>query len=107
MKPYIQELAQNVTQRGVPTMRPLWYEFPEDPDTQGVNDQYFLGNRYLVAPVTVQGATNRSVYFPGAGVTYQNVFDKSDKVTTPSTGGIRKVVSAPLDVIPVYIREGM
>ena len=25
MKPYIKELAQNVTARGVPTMRPLWY----------------------------------------------------------------------------------
>lgn len=107
MKPYIQELAQNVTARGVPTMRPLWYEFPTDPLTRGVNDQYFLGNKYLVAPVTVQGATNRSVYFPGAGVTYQNVFDASDKVTTPSTGGIRKVVQAPLEIIPVYIREGI
>lgn len=30
LKPYIAELAVNVSARGVPTMRPLWWNFPED-----------------------------------------------------------------------------
>ena len=51
MKPYIAELSANVTATGVPTMRPLWYEFPEDHGAYGINDQYFLGPKYLVAPV--------------------------------------------------------
>jgi len=63
LKPYIQELAQNVSARGVPTMRPLWWEFPEDKFTVGVDDQYMLGPKLLVAPVTEQGSTGRSVYF--------------------------------------------
>ena len=43
IKPYIQELARNVTSHGVPTMRPLAYEFPADPKCWGLNDQYMLG----------------------------------------------------------------
>ena len=44
LKPYIAELAANVTARGVPTMRPLWYEFPTDAKCIGVNDQYLRAN---------------------------------------------------------------
>ena len=64
IKPYIAELALNVTARGVPTMRPLWWEFPSDPDVLEINDQYMLGPRLLVAPVVVQGATSRRVVPP-------------------------------------------
>ena len=39
LKPYIAELAANVTAFGVPTMRPLALEFPADPATAGINDQ--------------------------------------------------------------------
>ena len=39
LKPYIQELDRNVTSRGVPTMRPLAYEFPGDSNCRGINDQ--------------------------------------------------------------------
>ena len=67
IKPYIQELARNVTSHGVPTMRPLAYEFPADPKCRGLNDQYMLGPKYLVAPVTVENATTRTLYFPAGG----------------------------------------
>jgi alpha-glucosidase (family GH31 glycosyl hydrolase) len=99
MKPYIAELAANVTATGVPTMRPLWYEFPDDPKCVGVNDQYTLGPKYLVAPITTQGATNRTMVFP-AGASWKNIFDASDVVK----GGVTKMVKAPLDTIPVFER---
>ena len=99
LKPYIAELAANVTKTGVPTMRPLWYEFPDDANCVGVNDQYTLGPKYLVAPVTTQGATNRSVVFP-KGASWKNLFDPSDVVV----GGVTKMVKAPLDTIPVFER---
>ena len=54
MKEYIKELAANVTATGVPTARPLWWEFPKDNMTISIDDQYFLGPKYLVAPVTIQ-----------------------------------------------------
>jgi len=98
MKPYITELAKNVTASGVPTMRPLFYEFPEDKSAYGINNQYMLGPKYLVAPVTVQGQTNRSMYFP-EGATWTNLFTKE-----VVQGGKTMVVDAPLENLPVYIR---
>lgn len=72
LKPYIQALDRNVTAQGVPTMRPLAYEFPHDAKCRGIDDQYLLGPDFLVAPVTVQNATSREVYFP---VMYGNVMN--------------------------------
>lgn len=99
MKPYIAALAANVSLLGVPTARPLWWEFPDDPAAWGVDDQYLLGPDYLVAPVTLENATSRSVVFP-AGAVWTSVWNASDRVV----GGVTVVVDAPLAVIPAYRR---
>eukprot|EP00041_Stephanoeca_diplocostata_P012221 m.203848 g.203848 ORF g.203848 m.203848 type:complete len:702 (+) comp18865_c0_seq2:159-2264(+) len=99
LKPYIGELAANVSARGVPTMRPLWWNFPEDAHAVGITDQYMLGDRLLVAPVTLQNATSRAVYFPGdVSVKWQNYFNASEV----HLGGHVSTVAAPLDSIPVF-----
>ena len=61
LKPYIRELAVDVTKHGVPTMQPLWWESPADTMCVGVSlgDQYLLG-----APVTTQNVTDWIVCFP-------------------------------------------
>jgi alpha-D-xyloside xylohydrolase len=100
LRPYISALAVNVTRDGVPTARPLWWEFPGDPAAWGVDDQYMLGPDYLVAPVTTQNTTSRSVVFP-AGATWTSVWNASDVVV----GGSTKVVDAPLTIIPAYLRS--
>ena len=97
---YMAELALNVTKLGVPTMRPMWWSFPTDPATVGLNEQYMLGDRLLVAPVTVQNATSREVYFP-VGASWKPYFDEH---AAPIAGGQTKVVDAPLAMIPVYER---
>jgi len=102
--PYIRALSHNVTADGVPTMRPLAYEFPKDEGAANVNDQYMLGPSLLVAPVTVQNATSRSVYFPcdaGVATKWVSYWDASVVVACSPTA---KQVDAPLDVIPVYVR---
>ena len=100
MREYIHELAVNVSATGVPTMRPLWYEFPDDKDAVGKNDQYLFGPDYLVNPVTKQGATSRMVYFP-KGAEWVNIFNEKEVVK----GGQSLEVSAPLDIIPVYKKQ--
>jgi alpha-D-xyloside xylohydrolase len=99
LKPYIQALDANVTKFGVPTMRPLAYEFPLDQGCRGIDDQYMLGPKYLVAPVTAQNATTRKLYFP-AGADWRDVW--SGEVVK---GGQAMTVKAPLDVIPAYERQ--
>jgi len=100
MKGYLKELDRNVTAHGVPTMRPLAFEFPNDPKARGIDDQYMLGPSYLVAPVTAQNATTRTMYFP-AGANWASVFHPS---SAPIEGGQILTVPAPLDDIPVYVR---
>ena len=102
IKPYIQELDRNVSSKGVPTMRPLAYEFPADTKCGGINDQYMLGPKYLVAPVTLQNATTRVVYFP-AGAEWVDILGKDP--TKVIAGGQTLMVDAPLDTIPVYSRK--
>lgn len=97
LKPYIQELAQNVSKHGVPTVRPLWWMFPDDASARDINDQYFLGADLMVAPVYKQGAVSREVYFP-AGASWQSFFNASEVIT----GGQTVIIPTPLDLVPVY-----
>ena len=99
LKPYIAELAANVTATGVPTMRPLWWEFPDDPAAHGLDLQYMLGPRLLVAPVVLQGASTLSVYFP-AGASWVSFWDP----TVVVSGGAVREVDAPLGKTPAYWR---
>ncbi|MEM8987945.1 MAG: hypothetical protein AAGC95_14610, partial [Pseudomonadota bacterium] len=38
--------------------------YPDDPDTWDLSDQYMLGDSLLVAPILEEGADSRPVYFP-------------------------------------------
>ncbi len=44
--------------------RPLAFDFPEDTEARGVEDQLLLGNEVMVAPVYNQNARGRYVYLP-------------------------------------------
>mmetsp|Transcript_162 Transcript_162/g.290 ORF Transcript_162/g.290 Transcript_162/m.290 type:complete len:116 (-) Transcript_162:9-356(-) len=79
---------------------PRRWEFPSDGSTIGISDQYMLGPKLLIAPVTVQGATRRKVYFP-AGAQWLNFWNTS---SPPLEGGITRIVDAPLEIIPAYYR---
>jgi alpha-D-xyloside xylohydrolase len=100
LMPYIYSLAWQTHQTGAPFMRGLFLDFPSDPNVAGVGDEYMFGPALLVAPVTDQGATERSVYLP-AGCDWFN-FWTNERVH----GGQRIVVPTPIDTIPVFVRAG-
>ena len=96
LRPYVRNLMREAHETGIPLLRGMYYEFPNDPACDLLQDQYMFGSRYLVAPVMEAGARSRSVYLP-AGADWQNV----------ETGEIfhgkqRIEAAAPLDVIPVF-----
>jgi alpha-glucosidase len=64
LKPYLKRLAQENRDLGIPMMRPMFLEFPEDKEFGATDDQYMLGPDILVAPVMVEGARSRKVVFP-------------------------------------------
>jgi alpha-glucosidase len=62
--PTIYNVMRESSVSGVPAMRPLMLEFPGDPATHGMDDQYMFGSDILVAPVLRESITTRSVYLP-------------------------------------------
>lgn len=101
LRPYITQLMQAAHETGDPVMRPLFYDFPEDPETWQVEDAYLFGPDVLVAPILEAGQTQRAVYLP-AGASWRNA------ATGEVTPGGRWIpdCSAPLERIPVFVREG-
>ena len=100
LRPYIRECMKAASEKGAPVMRPLFFDFPEDEKCWEVEDTYMFGPDILVAPVMEEGARERTLYLP-AGCQWTDANTK--KVYE---GGAQITVPAPLDIIPVMIREG-
>jgi alpha-glucosidase len=62
--PELMSWAGEAVQSSKPLVRHLMLEFPDDPQSRSVSDQYMLGDVYLVAPVVTEGQTSRTVYLP-------------------------------------------
>ncbi|MCR4885622.1 MAG: hypothetical protein K5919_01740 [Clostridiales bacterium] len=62
--PYIAKHMQEASQHGIPVMRPMFFDFPQDLVCWTVGDQYMFGGDILFAPISVQGQTEREVYLP-------------------------------------------
>ncbi|MGB5545528.1 MAG: TIM-barrel domain-containing protein, partial [Polyangiales bacterium] len=91
-------LAAEAEETGAPILRHLMLVFPNDRETWDISDQFMIGDALLVAPVTEQGATSRSVYFPEG--TWYSVWTGE-----PVQGGQRSVVDAPIGSPSVYSRD--
>ena len=64
LMPYVYAQATKCTRHGLPMMRALLVEFPDDPGAWMVDDQYMFGESMLVAPMLEDG-NSRDVYLPG------------------------------------------
>jgi len=97
--PYLYTLADATYRTGLPPMRPLFLEFPDDQATWSLNDEWMLGDRVLAAPVLAKSG-ERKVYLPAG-----SWFDGN---TGKAIGGAQTLdlTPVPLDVIPFYVRAG-
>lgn len=100
LRPYIRDCMKAASESGAPVMRPLFYDFPEDKDSWEIEDAYMFGSDLLVAPVMEEGVTERSVYLP-KGAAWKDAYTKKTY-----EGGQRVTVPAPIDIIPVFMRDG-
>ena len=96
--PFYYSLAHETFQTGIPLMRPLLMEFPDDPQTANLSDQWMMGGSLMAAPVLQTGA-ERSVYLP-VGDWY--AFGSN----LPLRGNRTIKVTARLDEIPLFVRAG-
>jgi alpha-glucosidase (family GH31 glycosyl hydrolase) len=97
--PYTYTLAWQAHTSGLPLMRPLVLNYPDDPRVWALGHEFLWGDDLLVAPVTREGATAWPVYLP-AGAWY-------DFWTGARHDGPRGItVAAPLDRLPLHVRAG-
>ena len=100
LRPYIRECMKQASETGAPVMRPMFFDFPEDKICWETEDQYMFGPDLLVAPVMEMGMRERSIYLP-AGVSWTDA-----NTGKQYAGGDRITTEAPLDLLPVFVREG-
>ena len=65
LMPYVYAQAKQCAEKGLPMVRALFVEFPDDPGAWMIDDEYLFGSQILVAPIFEQGTTGRIVYLPG------------------------------------------
>jgi len=72
LMPYVYAQAKDCTERGLPMVRALLVEFPDDPGAWLVEDEYMFGSQILVAPLLESG-NSRTCYLPrGKWIDYQS-----------------------------------
>ena len=72
LMPYVYAQAKDCSERGLPMVRALLVEFPDDPGAWLVEDEYMFGSQILVAPLLESG-NSRTVYLPrGKWIDYQS-----------------------------------
>ncbi|PZX92038.1 glycosyl hydrolase family 31 [Flavobacterium aquariorum] len=98
--PYIYTYARVAHDTGLPLMRALFLEYPNDSETFDLNGQFLFGDELLVAPVVEKGAVTKKLYLPeGEWINYndgKSVYKGKQWIT----------VEAPLDVIPLFVKKG-
>ena len=97
LMPYVYAQAKDCSERGLPMVRALLVEFPDDPGAWLVEDEYMFGSQMLVAPLLESG-NSRTVYLPrGQWIDYQ-----TSKVYV---SGYQTIQAGSIPVI-ILVRDG-
>lgn len=97
--PHLYTLFMEASRTGIPVMRPLFLEYPNDPKTTNLSDQFLIGDNVLIAPIMRPDTYHRVVYLPEG--------DWVDYWTDDSfQGGIHILVEADLETLPIFIKKG-
>ncbi|GIL86778.1 hypothetical protein Vretimale_15637 [Volvox reticuliferus] len=99
--PYIYTLFRFANTSGLPILRPLWYEFPDNEDLFAVEEEFMVGSAMLVKPIVAPGVSSVDVTLPAGARWYDAL---SGAVVPARTRSQR--VQVTLDAIPVYYRGG-
>jgi alpha-D-xyloside xylohydrolase len=98
LMPYVYAQAKDSSEHGLPMVRALFVEFPDDPGSWNVDDEYLYGSSLLVAPLLHENNASRAVYLPpGTWTDYQTGKTYS--------GGWQKIEAGEIPAI-ILVRDG-
>ncbi len=102
LMPYIYEQAEKCTETGLPMMRALYLEYPDDRNVRYIDDEYLFGESLLIAPVLkpLSKTDIREIYLPKG-----TWFDYHTKEKIESNG---MWISQKVDLrtLPIFVKEG-
>ncbi|MDP9140019.1 MAG: hypothetical protein M3O62_04410 [Pseudomonadota bacterium] len=98
-QPLILDLWREALATGIPINRPMWLEYPDDPEAAKQDQQFMLGKDVLVAPVVQPGVDGRDVYFPQG--CWQHP-ENGERIEGPQN----RFVRAAVDELPYFFRCG-
>jgi alpha-D-xyloside xylohydrolase len=100
LKPYIKEQMALAHEKGTPVMRPLFFDFCKDEKSYEAEYAYLFGPDLLVAPIVFAKCESREVYLP-SGAKWIHLWSEE-----AYAGGQTVSIRAPLEEIPVFMRDG-
>ena len=102
MLDYIYTALHTQTVLGVPLINPLWFIYPNDTNTFGIDLQFFYGDAVLVSPVTEENVTSVDIYLPN------DMFYDYNNNFAPVRGNGTNVTlhDVGFQTIPLHIRGG-
>jgi oligosaccharide 4-alpha-D-glucosyltransferase len=98
--PYTYTLAFRNHQTGMPFMRPLFYNEPDNKELLTYDQAYLWGENFLIAPIVNAGETQKEIYFPKGNQWidfYTNAIFE---------GGNTHTVSLDKEHIPTFVKSG-
>ncbi len=98
MMPEVYTAFREAHLTGLPIIRPLYINFPKDPEAYKIYDEFSFGSKLHVAPVLDSAAVKREVYLPAGNWT--SIYGG------PELSAGRHEVDAPLGFTPVFVKEG-
>ena len=99
LREYIDSLYLESSENGLPIIRSLFFEFPEDSRAWEETTNYMFGSELLIAPVIEEGMTEMVIYLP-KGVNWVEVFSGQKY-----TGGQKYTIDISMDSLPVFCKE--
>ena len=86
---------------GTPVLHPLFFKYPKDANTFGIDHQFFYGDSILVSPVVDDDSTSVSIYLP------KDVFyDFTTLAPVQGAGASITLPNVNFTTIPVHIKGG-
>lgn len=99
--PYTYSVAWQVTSSGSTFLQPLVMNFPKDPKTLNIGNQYLFGPEIMVTPVTTAKAKEQTVYLPATGAPWYDFWTGET-----ANAGQDVQTTSPIETLPLFVPPG-